>query len=144
MRLPIPENAHILQDCWNENFQVTTLTDALCHFCGSMGQRVQKQTVEPPCTLVVHLKRFSYEGNIASKTKTHIQVPMHGWRPVQNGPRYKLVATVDHHGESIESGHYSAKCLHDQWWQLNDTSAQLTSPASVSSKDNYLLFYKAQ
>ena len=143
MQLSIQNNTSCLGDCWKSNFQDTNLTDARCQFCGVVGQRVQKQTIELPQTLVIHFKRFSFDTR-ATKLKTTVKAPLQDWKPVENGPPFRLVATIDHHGESIDRGHYTANCLLNRWWHFDDTNAQPVTSTSVSSKDNYLLFYVAQ
>ena len=91
---------------------------------------------------IITLKRFESNEHGVHKIKTHVQVPVEAWRPMDGGPTYKpAIATVDHRGVSLASGHYVANCLRDTWYLLDDTRAQTKFPALVTCRDIYILFY---
>ena len=57
---------------------------------------------------------------------------------------YDLVATMDHQGSTIQSGHYISKVRDpDGSWKLyDDTRVSTISHWGVVSKDNYFLMYR--
>jgi hypothetical protein len=58
---------------------------------------------------------------------------------------YDLYAVVNHKGESINSGHYTAYCrnpVDDQWRLFDDTHVELVDAKSVIANCAYLLFYE--
>ena len=101
LQLPVLKQTCTLKECWDTNFADDVLDDAECYFCGVVGQRVQKYTIEVGRILVVHLKRFCFDGDQTTKIDTLVEAPQ-DWVPVENGFTYKLVATVNHHGENLE------------------------------------------
>uniref|UniRef100_A0A914WJU2 ubiquitinyl hydrolase 1 n=1 Tax=Plectus sambesii TaxID=2011161 RepID=A0A914WJU2_9BILA len=63
----------------------------------------------------------------------------------QNQNLYDLFAVVNHKGESINSGHYTAFCrnpVDSQWRHFDDTFVEKVEPKKVISNNAYLLFYE--
>ena len=61
--------------------------------------------LQPPKYLLLFVSRFRYIDN--NVTKDRCPIPMD--TTVRLGPlRFSLLATIDHHGQSIHSGHYTA------------------------------------
>jgi len=57
---------------------------------------------------------------------------------------YDLYSAVVHHGQ-LGSGHYISYVYNpdaDAWFEMNDSSVQLTTPEFVATQNVYVLFYE--
>ena len=95
----------------------SSMPDLITH---GMQQKLQKSCIrckkntwhvesshilQPPKYLIVIVNRFRYVNNSFNKDRCSIPMDM----IVMLGPhRFSLQATIDHHGPSIHSGHYTA------------------------------------
>ena len=103
-----------------------------------------------PKILIVHLKRFYYEGPFRSKLNTHIKFPLSGLKlPDQHTGRpgqsksYSLYGVANHIGD-INGGHYTAYCKNpdtERWHEFNDSTVTSISESKVCSSQAYMLFY---
>ena len=77
----------------------------ICYRCDkNTGHVESNHIVQPPKYLIVVVNRFKYMNNKFTKDKCPI--PMDA--TIVLGPhRFSLLATIDHHGPSINSGHYT-------------------------------------
>ena len=65
----------------------------------------QSYILQPPKNLLLFVNRFRYINNNVTKDRCSIAMDT----TVRLGPlRFSLLATIDHHGPSIHSGHYTA------------------------------------
>lgn len=107
-----------------------------CKECDSVTSTTALKTatiVSYPPTLVIHIKRFTWDGRKVTKPVAFpptltvpagvgVEVPdiceamgrvvacgSGEPRSQQQRPRYQLVATISHHGRGLDSGHYTAK-----------------------------------
>eukprot|EP00981_Chlorochromonas_danica_P006660 scaffold1447_cov165-Ochromonas_danica.AAC.6 len=126
--------------------------------CDHCHQKVQatKQLVlsKAPPVLVLHLKRFGWQGGKISK---HISFPLLLNLPVGGGvtggkssssaaptiEAYELTAVLVHYGHSSHAGHYIAfvKSSNGQWHEMNDSNVRVVSVQSVLQAQAYILFY---
>lgn len=60
----------------------------------------------------------------------------------RNKYAYRLYAVIAHHGNALESGHYTTyvSCA-SAWYQMNDARVQRTGAEEVLGAPAYLLFY---
>jgi ubiquitin C-terminal hydrolase len=61
--------------------------------------------------------------------------------------RYDLYATVNHHGRSVNEGHFVCHGYsHSQlsWLLFNDARVNVVTPEKVQESQAYLLFFKRQ
>ena len=75
--------------------------------------------LQPPKYLLLFVNRFRYINN--DVTKDRCSIPMD--TTVRRGPlKFSLRATIDHHGPSIHSGHYTASinCCKKKTFYCND------------------------
>eukprot|EP00455_Lapot_gusevi_P018767 TRINITY_DN2029_c0_g1_i14.p1 TRINITY_DN2029_c0_g1~~TRINITY_DN2029_c0_g1_i14.p1 ORF type:complete len:561 (+),score=118.53 TRINITY_DN2029_c0_g1_i14:118-1800(+) len=154
-----------------ENEQVQSrplaITDAAAHFiepekleykceqCRSSQQFSKQLSLWTyPRILLVHLKRFSFDG---SKVNTFVKFPLDGLdlssmlaaEVAQRGlavpPIYDLYAVSNHLGRGERVGHYITfvKSRHDQqWYCFDDENCREMEAESVCSPDAYILFYR--
>ena len=77
-----------------------------CSQCNKNTWHVESSYIlQPPKYLLLFVNRFRYINN--DVTKDRCSIPMD--TTVRRGPlKFSLRATIDHHGPSIHSGHYTA------------------------------------
>lgn len=94
-----------------------------------------------PPVLILHLKRFHYEGNATQKIWKRIgyplelEIPREVFAPTKRAqfaarpqgpgsPRYRLIGVVYHHGKHASGGHYTVDVRRQEgreWIRLDDT-----------------------
>jgi len=100
--------------------------------CNCQDKTKRKKTkkiklVNYPEVLIIQLKRFSYSLQTGDPIKITKKVsfpsefiPNHKVRP------YDLIGTINHHGDTAESGHYIACAkVDDGWYKFNDLRVNL-------------------
>ncbi|KAI9011013.1 hypothetical protein CLU79DRAFT_709908 [Phycomyces nitens] len=109
-----------------------------------------------PDVLLIHLKRFSFDGPFRDKLETMVKYPLKGLDlsryvpstmtdPSQDRPsfNYDLYGVSNHYG-SLTGGHYTA-CVRnkyrDQWHNFDDTRFSVCDEDKVTSRAAYNLFY---
>jgi len=140
--------------------QVRSVTDALRHltatevlnpdFDGPGRAMTRRSFIEKlPPILILHLKRFVYDGDGIKKVWKKIgyplslEIPLDVLSPLQRGsvsPQYQLFGVIYHHGTSATGGHYTADVLLQDgrtWLNLDDTKLKWVSASdvAVSEKD---------
>ena len=77
-----------------------------CSRCNKNTRHIESNHIlQPPKYLLLFVNRFRYINN--NITKDRCPIPMD--TTVRLGPlKFSLQATIDHHGPSIDSGHYTA------------------------------------
>ena len=104
-----------------------------------------------PQSLIIALKRFNQVENAQIKLLNRVDIPAIldpsaiDVLPMRVMFAYELQAVLNHHGDTMEAGHYTA-CVRqgsaNQWWVCDDeVVAQCDSPTGPSA-DAYLLFYR--
>ena len=77
-----------------------------CSCCGRDTWHIEsKQILQPPNYLIIIVNRITYSNNRITKNKSCMPLDLY----IKLGPyKFSLQASVDHHGYSINSGHYTA------------------------------------
>ena len=112
-------------------------TDSVISKCGSI--------------LVLQLKRYeNFQGSVFKDTKhvvclpspdNVLEIPLDPNISVSFSNRYKLLATINHSGNS-NTGHYWAFIKKkNTWFQCNDSSILKVKPSALNNSSSYLLFY---
>lgn len=105
-----------------------------------------------PPVLILHLKRFHFEGNTTQKIWKKIGYPLeleipkevfahnkrgqYTSRP-QGLPKYRLTGVVYHHGKNASGGHYTVDVRRQEgreWIRLDDTVIRRVRPEDVASE----------
>lgn len=145
-----------LQDCLRLFSKEERLTDnnkVFCRHCKAHRDSTKKLEIwKVPPILLVHLKRFSYEGRWKQKLQTSVDFPLDSLDlaqyvigPKQNLKKYCLYGVSNHYG-GLDGGHYTAYCknaIKQRWYKFDDHEVSELSTSSVKSSAAYILFYSA-
>ncbi|CAF0916885.1 unnamed protein product, partial [Brachionus calyciflorus] len=106
-----------------------------------------------PPLLIIHLKRFKYEGVWRDKIVSNVDYPIENLNlnKYLSGPNmkkldytYKLYGISNHSG-TMDGGHYTSMCRNFQlgrWFKYDDSEVkEMTSLSALKSPTNYILFY---
>ncbi|XP_075714166.1 ubiquitin carboxyl-terminal hydrolase 8 [Rhinoderma darwinii] len=154
LSLPLPSQSKCsLQDCLKSFSKEEKLTDNNRFFCSNCKTRrdsMKKIEIwKLPPVLLVHLKRFSYDGRWKQKLQTCVDFPLEHLDLSQYviGPktfkRYSLFGVSNHYG-GLDGGHYTAYCknaMRQRWFKFDDHEVSEISVSSVKTSAAYILFY---
>ncbi|XP_018432214.1 PREDICTED: ubiquitin carboxyl-terminal hydrolase 8 [Nanorana parkeri] len=154
LSLPLPSSSKCsLQDCLKSFSKEEKLTDNnrfYCSNCKTRRDSTKKIEIwKLPPVLLVHLKRFSYEGRWKQKLQTCVDFPLECLDLSQYviGPKtfkkYSLFGVSNHYG-GLDGGHYTAYCknaLKQKWYKFDDHEVADISVSSVKTSAAYILFY---
>ncbi|KAM9764862.1 ubiquitin carboxyl-terminal hydrolase 8 [Menidia menidia] len=143
-----------LQDCLRLFSKEEKLTDnnkVFCRHCKAHRDSTKKLEIwKVPPIMLVHLKRFSYEGRWKQKLQTSVDFPLDSLDlaqyvigPKQSLKRYNLYGVSNHYG-GLDGGHYTAYCKNapkQRWYKFDDHEVSEISTSSVKSSAAYILFY---
>ncbi|SSD60801.1 uncharacterized protein SCODWIG_02562 [Saccharomycodes ludwigii] len=128
----------------------------VCEKCGKRTHALKTNTImRAPETLVVHLKRFRFDGVQSSKMKQGIAyqslldlssyMDKNETTSKTNEPvKYQLIGVVVHEGRSLSSGHYVAHCKQpDGSWATYDDEYinKITEKQVLAEPNAYYLIY---
>ncbi|XP_009976478.1 PREDICTED: ubiquitin carboxyl-terminal hydrolase 8 isoform X1 [Tauraco erythrolophus] len=143
-----------LQECLRLFSKEEKLTDNnrfYCSHCKTRRDSLKKIEIwKLPPVLLVHLKRFSYDGRWKQKLQTSVDFPLETLDlsqyvigPKSNVKRYNLFSVSNHYG-GLDGGHYTAYCKNaskQRWFKFDDHEVSEISASSVKSSAAYILFY---
>ncbi|KAM6388315.1 ubiquitin carboxyl-terminal hydrolase 8 isoform 2-T3 [Pluvialis apricaria] len=143
-----------LQECLRLFSKEEKLTDNnrfYCSHCKTRRDSLKKIEIwKLPPVLLVHLKRFSYDGRWKQKLQTSVDFPLETLDlsqyvigPKNNLKRYNLFSVSNHYG-GLDGGHYTAYCKNaskQRWFKFDDHEVSDISASSVKSSAAYILFY---
>ncbi|KAM6409858.1 ubiquitin carboxyl-terminal hydrolase 8 isoform 2-T2 [Rhynochetos jubatus] len=143
-----------LQECLRLFSKEEKLTDNnrfYCSHCKTRRDSLKKIEIwKLPPVLLVHLKRFSYDGRWKQKLQTSVDFPLETLDlsqyvigPKNNVKRYNLFSVSNHYG-GLDGGHYTAYCknaVKQRWFKFDDHEVSEISASSVKSSAAYILFY---
>ncbi|KAM6180833.1 ubiquitin carboxyl-terminal hydrolase 8 isoform 2-T2 [Erethizon dorsatum] len=155
LSLPLASTSRCtLQDCLRLFSKEEKLTDNnrfYCSHCRARRDSLKKIEIwKLPPVLLVHLKRFSYDGRWKQKLQTSVDFPLENLDlsqyvigPKNNLKKYNLFSVSNHYG-GLDGGHYTAYCKNaarQRWFKFDDHEVSDISAASVKSSAAYILFY---
>ncbi|XP_044294508.1 ubiquitin carboxyl-terminal hydrolase 8 isoform X1 [Varanus komodoensis] len=143
-----------LQECLRLFSKEEKLTDNnrfYCSHCKTRRDSLKKIEIwKLPPVLLVHLKRFSYDGRWKQKLQSSVDFPLESLDlsqyvigPKSSSKRYNLFAVSNHYG-GLDGGHYTAYCKNaakQRWYKFDDHEVSEISAPSVKSSAAYILFY---
>ena len=104
-----------------------------------MLEHTSSYILQPPKYLLLFVNRFRYLNNNITKDRC----PIHLDTTVRLGPlKFNLQATIDHHGPSIDSGHYTASinCCKKTFY-CNDHKITEFGITDKNSSTAYIVLY---
>ncbi|KAF8384601.1 usp-50 [Pristionchus pacificus] len=157
LSLELPSSSStLLSNSLNNHFSQVTLSGGECWNCPKCrGARPTKRSTaiwRLPPILVIHLKRFSYQGGGYVKNQIDVNFPLNGldlrnhFHP--SSPHrpstvpYQLYSVTNHTG-TLSSGHYtSITNIDGSWVKCDDECLSNYDPRNISPSGSYILFYK--
>ena len=141
--LSLPIQGETVQTCLNA-YLASEKIDKKCSNCESMKSSKSSEILVPPSTLILQLKRFSYDESVGRGTKIH--VPVHC--PINllfNGSiMYQLNSVINHMGDSLDSGHYNILFhgkLDNKFVLVDDSNIFYNANISEVNKVSYVVIY---
>ena len=93
--------------CLNEYLTVHAI-NRNCPHCGNQNaSQVTSFTVDPE-TIIFQLSRFRYSAEHNTTIKIHKEIDVPTRINLPSGALYNIVGTINHYGQSANSGHYTA------------------------------------
>lgn len=120
----------------------------LCEACRTYDVVKKKHfIVSAPSYLCLQIRRFSDRGSKIIdeiEISSELNITKHFLKNPDTESKYKLVAIVNHFGQSRNIGHYNAIVLtaNGEHYEFDDRSVRKVSSNLVSGKDAYILFYE--
>uniref|UniRef100_A0A8K9V907 Ubiquitin carboxyl-terminal hydrolase n=1 Tax=Oncorhynchus mykiss TaxID=8022 RepID=A0A8K9V907_ONCMY len=157
LTLPLAStNKCSLQDClklFSKEEKMTDQNKVFCRHCKALRDSVKKLEIwKVPPIILVHLKRFSYEGRWKQKLQTTVDFPLENLDLSQYviGPRlglkrYNLFGVSNHYG-GLDGGHYTAYCknaMKQRWYKFDDHEVSEISTSTVKSSAAYIFFFSS-
>ncbi|CDQ86830.1 unnamed protein product [Oncorhynchus mykiss] len=146
----------VFQDClklFSKEEKMTDQNKVFCRHCKALRDSVKKLEIwKVPPIILVHLKRFSYEGRWKQKLQTTVDFPLENLDLSQYviGPRvglkrYNLFGVSNHYG-GLDGGHYTAYCknaMKQRWYKFDDHEVSEISTSTVKSSAAYIFFFSS-
>ena len=113
-----------------------------CSCCGRDTWHIEsKQILQPPNYLTIIVNRSTYSNNRITKNKGRMPLDLY----IKLGPyKFSLQASVDHHGCSMNSGHYTASinCCGEPFHCNDNKITECNITDTYNSSTAYILLYK--
>ncbi|KAL3232417.1 Uncharacterized protein RNJ44_04333 [Nakaseomyces bracarensis] len=124
----------------------------VCEKCYKTTNALKRNTIlRAPETLLVHLKKFRFNGTSSSKMKQAVSYPMFldlteycEYTGKMLPVKYQLLSVVVHEGRSLSSGHYIAHCRQpDGSWETYDDEYinKITERDVLKERNAYYVLY---
>ena len=124
------------------NARTTTKLEKSCFRCNKNTWHVESNHIlQPPNYLIIVVNRFRYINNQFAKDKCSIPMDM---TVVLGYHKFSLQATIDHHGPSIYSGHYttSVNCCNRTFYCNDNKITEFDMINTKNSSTAYVVIYK--
>ena len=108
---------------------------------GTLGIKNQSKFLQPPKYLIIIVNKITYSNNRIVKNKSRMPLVLY----IKLGPfKFSLQASVDHHGYSMNSGHYTASinCCGKTFHCNDDKITECNIQHTYNSYTAYILLYQ--
>ena len=133
--------------CLNEYLTEHEIERDCPHCESTTASQVTAFTVDPE-TIIFQLSRFRYSEEHGTTVKIHDEIDVPTRINLPTGALYEIVGTVNHYGQSADSGHYTASIYNkekDNYYLCDDeTSYEIGSLDESLSRKIYLIIYQRQ
>ena len=126
-----------LRTCFKESWKTEFVKDGKCSSCGFAGANKSFQIESMPSILIVQVKRFELTEGGYIKNQTLVKIPQYFELEQE---QYNVIGIVNHVGDSMDSGHYTANVKLGNWKLCNDRRIQNIGTMQVNSSEVYLVF----
>ncbi|KAL4494538.1 hypothetical protein ABPG72_004440 [Tetrahymena utriculariae] len=152
-----PQQNDKLENYLRFEFKDEQLLEVACDKCKCKGMEIKSYLIRIPNVLVLQIVRFDAQNN---KQQNKIQIPSKlnisefiykSEVPRFKSTEYKLTGLIDHQGETLFRGHYTANIYNQQdrsWYLFNDDQVSKQDITFSSKLENqgsesaYILFYE--
>ncbi|OUM68702.1 hypothetical protein PIROE2DRAFT_68006 [Piromyces sp. E2] len=157
LSVPIPNNATNLYHCLDKYIEVEHLDGNDAWSCPNCKIKVSatKQLIlsKLPSIMMIHLKRFYYQGPFKDKITKNITFPLknldlekytYPFKCNDNKYKYNLFAISNHYG-TLSGGHYTAFVKDrrtNNWISFDDSRISDISESKIMTNAAYILFYE--
>jgi len=157
LSVPIPKNATNLYNCLDKYIEVEHLRGNDAWSCPNCKMKVDatKQLIlsRLPRVMLIHLKRFYFQGPFKDKITSKINFPLtdldlskytHPFKTNENKYKYNLFAISNHYG-TLSGGHYTAYVkdkIRNYWVSFDDSRISRIPESKLISEAAYILFYE--
>ena len=142
--IPVEFTGFTLETCIEQFFSPEEI-ERQCEHCESKRCTQVTTFVQEPETLIIQLNRFKFLQVDDRVIQIHESLLFPNEITLPSGSSFKLVATVNHSGESADTGHYTCLVVNQNsgsCFLVDDTSV---FPSETTDEDIsqqvYLLFY---
>lgn len=156
LSLPVPRSGKAsLVDCFKEFSKPEALNDDngwVCPRCQIKVNAVRKSEIwKLPPILIIHLKRFWYDGKKFGKITEMVKYPLDSLDlselaigSQKDAPTYSLYGQINHKG-TLEKGHFYSiikNWRNNNWYSCDDSEVKPKNPKNIVKKHAYMLFYQ--
>ena len=106
--IPVEFSGYTLESCMEHYFSPEEI-ERQCLNCASTSATQVTTFVKEPETLIIQLNRFTYSQNDNRVVKINEPLIFQNNIQLPSGTTYKMIATINHIGETANAGHYT--CL---------------------------------
>ena len=106
--IPVEFSGYTLESCMEHYFSPEEI-ERQCENCASTSATQVTTFVKEPETLIIQLNRFTYSQNDNRVVKINEPLIFQNNIQLPSGTTYKMIATINHIGETANIGHYT--CL---------------------------------
>ena len=102
----IPIEGNSIQACIDDFFE-NEETDVMCSECQNPHLIKKTKIINEPTTLLIQLKRYSYEREETIQRKRQDNIPISKEIRLAQGSSFTVSSILNHFGDSPEEGHYN-------------------------------------
>ena len=119
-----------------------------CSYCDSKKASKVTSFTQDPETIIFQLSRFQYSNKEGRAIKLHNEISVPRRMNLPSGALYQIIGTVNHYGQTADSGHYTASIYNKQKNNYiicdDENTYEIDSIDESLSSKVYLIIYQRQ